>query len=95
MAALVLQARFVSAQQLGPVSGGRGHLYRQANRSGEWHSGRRGRHPARGVGVEGGYDSNVFYNDTQRAGSAMLRVTPFLQSDEHSPQWRGPLGPVL
>ncbi len=28
--------------------------------------------------MEGGYDTNVFYNDDQRAGSALLRVTPFL-----------------
>jgi hypothetical protein len=31
-----------------------------------------------GVGVDGGYDSNVFYNDEQKVGSYVLRVAPFL-----------------
>jgi len=32
-----------------------------------------------GVGVEGGYDSNVFFSDTNASGSAILRVVPFLE----------------
>ena len=31
-----------------------------------------------GVGVEGGYDSNVFYNDDAKVGASLLRVTPFV-----------------
>ncbi|HEY4188104.1 MAG TPA: hypothetical protein VGP07_23715 [Polyangia bacterium] len=32
-----------------------------------------------GISVEGGYDSNIFYtNDSTRLGSAVLRVTPFV-----------------
>jgi hypothetical protein len=31
-----------------------------------------------GVGVEAGYDSNVFYADTNPEGSALIRVMPFL-----------------
>ncbi len=32
-----------------------------------------------GVGVEAGYDSNVFYSDTDARGSAITRVVPFLE----------------
>jgi hypothetical protein len=31
-----------------------------------------------GVGVEGGYDTNVFYNDNDKVGSSVMRVTPFV-----------------
>src|SRR5450432_49242 len=31
-----------------------------------------------GVGVEGGYDSNVFYNDDTKVGATLVRVTPFI-----------------
>ena len=32
-----------------------------------------------GVGAEGGYDSNVFYGDTDVRGSGILRVVPFVE----------------
>lgn len=32
-----------------------------------------------GVGVEAGYDSNVFYNDSAKTGASLMRVTPFLE----------------
>jgi hypothetical protein len=32
-----------------------------------------------GVGAEAGYDTNVFYNDSQKVGAGVVRVTPFLE----------------
>src|SRR5882724_217642 len=32
-----------------------------------------------GIGAEAGYDSNVFYSDTNAQGSPILRIVPFLE----------------
>lgn len=44
-------------------------------------------HP--GIGAEIGYDSNVFYSDSNAQGSAILRVTPHLMVSTLGPQRRG------
>ena len=44
-------------------------------------------HP--GIGAEIGYDSNVFYSDSNEQSSAILRVTPHLMLSTLGPQRRG------
>jgi len=45
-----------------------------------------------GVSVEGGYDSNIFYNDDEKVGSAILRVNPFLDLTNASRTGDAPSG---
>jgi hypothetical protein len=45
-----------------------------------------------GVGAEGGYDSNVFYNDQQRASAALIRVTPYLNLTNTTRSGQAPSG---
>jgi len=45
-----------------------------------------------GVSVEGGYDSNLFYNDDEKVGSALLRVNPFLDLTNASRTGEAPNG---
>lgn len=74
---LLTLARTGFAQQLGPVSGGSiatpvpplsPENGAQVGEGVLLHA---------GVGVEAGYDSNVFYDQFNPAGSAIIRVTPF------------------
>src|SRR3990170_1527918 len=77
LAALIVQARPLAAQHLGPVGGVVLRTASQVPPSPQ--NGLRlgdGALLHLGVGVEGGYDTNVFYNDADRVGSAFLRVTP-------------------
>jgi hypothetical protein len=45
-----------------------------------------------GVSVEGGYDTNIFYNDADKVGSAMLRVNPFLDLTNTGRNGEAPTG---
>jgi hypothetical protein len=45
-----------------------------------------------GVGAEGGFDNNVFYNDTQKASAGVLRVTPFLELTNTGRSGQAPSG---
>src|ERR1051325_8129645 len=45
-----------------------------------------------GVGAEGGYDSNVFYNDAARASAALIRITPFLDLTNTNRSGQAPSG---
>ena len=45
-----------------------------------------------GVSVEGGYDSNLFYNDDEKVGSALLRINPFLDLTNASRNGEAPTG---
>lgn len=77
MAALIVQTRPLAAQQLGPVGGVVLRTASQVPPSPQ--NGLKlgdGALLHLGVGAEAGYDTNVFYNDSDRVGSTFLRVTP-------------------
>lgn len=93
VAAVLLTAREGQAQQqLGPVSGG---VVTSTAKPLSPENGVRlgdGALLHAGVGVEAGYDSNVFYNDSDRAASAVLRVTPFMELTNTSRNGEVPSG---
>lgn len=75
---LLSYARESGAQQLGPVTGGTVTSAAAVVSPGNGLQLSDGALLHSGVSVEGGYDTNVFYADTDRRASAILRVTPFV-----------------
>jgi hypothetical protein len=78
LAVIVLGARTSSAQQLGPFIGGAVRSTALPSSANNGLQLGNGSLLHLGIGAEGGYDTNIFYNDADRVSATVLRVTPFL-----------------
>lgn len=78
VAILILQARVGYGQQMGPVVGAVARSSEPPLSPANGLQVGDGLILHSGVGVEGGYDSNVFYNDNEKVGASLVRVTPFI-----------------